>query len=536
MTSIEDVLVHLGPWHFWIILFCFLRGLPTAYHTMAPTFAAPSLDHWCAKPSVLVNWTSEQWRTIGIPLVDKGYGTLVPSRCEMYAVEEVEGVVRVLNRTIERCSHWDYDLGEYTHTLTNQFDLVCDRVWLRAASQSFYMAGLMVGSFVYAHVSDWYGRKTALALMLPVPLVVGCITAFSTSFLMYNIGRMLASFGFGGLYNTSYTLMMESVAAQHRALGIFLLGGGWTTGLLTLVAFVWFIRDWFYLQLAISLAVILNVMLWFLISESPRWLLATQKFDKAREVLDRVIRVNKVRNCSAESIVKDYRDTKTSKENMTSKPTFIHLFSSTSLRKVSIIVSIMAICNTLEYYNLTYTSILLGSNPYLSFALVALSEFPSRIMTVFLVKYVRRRTTYMTMYTMGAVCSGAAIFVSEELWWLQLTFVVLAKLGTSCAGAVCMVQLPEMYPTRIRTLATGFSITMSRVGAMIAPFTKELGVTFNPWVPRAVDVGVCALLLLLGTLLPETFNLELPDTMEDVKLRRSKGDVKTPAETEALRR
>lgn len=535
MTTIEDVLAHMGPWHYWTIMFCFLRGLPTAYHTMAPTFAAPSLDHWCAKPPLLDNWTTEEWRSYGIPLVDKGHGVLLPSQCEMYAVEEVNGAVRLSNHTITRCSKWEYDLGEHVHTLTNQFDLVCERVWLRAASQSFYMAGLMIGSFVYAHLSDWYGRKTALAFMIPLPIIVGCITAFSTSFLMYNIGRTVTSIGFGGLYNTSYTLLMECLAAKHRAVGIFLLGSGWTSGLLVLVAFAWFIRDWFYLQIAISLAVIFNGLLWFFIPESPRWLLATGKFDRGRDTLDDVIRRNKIKECSADSIVKEYREKKAGK-NMSKKPTFIHLFRSSCVRRTSIIVCTMAVCNTLEYYNLTYSSILLGNNPYLSFSLMALTEYPTRIVSIFIIKYMRRRTAYVVMYSIGGICAAAVIFVPQELWWLQLSFSVLAKLGTSCGSSVCAVQLSEMYPTKIRTLATGFSITMSRVGAMIAPFTKELGVIFDVWVPRAVDVGVCVLLVLLGVSLPETFNLELPDTMDDIKRHRNKKHHSSCPEVEALRK
>ncbi|KAM7304393.1 organic cation transporter protein isoform X2, partial [Ixodes scapularis] len=67
MDSLDDILVHLGSWHYPIIAFCFLRGFPAAYHAMAPTFIAPTLDHWCARPPELANWTAEQWISDGIP-------------------------------------------------------------------------------------------------------------------------------------------------------------------------------------------------------------------------------------------------------------------------------------------------------------------------------------------------------------------------------------------------------------------------------------------------------------------------------------
>ncbi|KAH9372195.1 hypothetical protein HPB48_019224 [Haemaphysalis longicornis] len=45
---------------------------------------------------------------------------------------------------------------------------------------------------------------------------------------------------------------------------------------------------------------------------------------------------------------------------------------------------------------------------------------------------------------------------------------------SSCASSVTFVQISELYPTQVRTLANGWSITTSRVGAILAPFTKEL--------------------------------------------------------------
>ncbi|XP_064457466.1 organic cation transporter protein-like [Ornithodoros turicata] len=512
MASIDDLLVHLGPWHYGIMIFCFLRGFPTAYHAMAPTFAAPSLHHWCARPPFLSSWDTERWKARGIPLVHEGKGRPASSGCEMYIARVTNGEIQISNDTTVRCSSWEYDLTENTRTLTDQFDLVCDRIWLRAASQSLYMVGVMAGSFFYAHISDWYGRKTALTWTLPMPLVAGFMSAFAPSFEVYIVGRILASFGFGGLYNTGYTLMIECVAVKHRAMGTFLVSVGWTCGLLVLVGFAWVIRDWFYLQITISLVVVINLVLLYFITESPRWLLAMGKFKEARKTLNHIIATNKIKGYSAESIVDKY-STMMVKEEVKRRVTFLDLFRP-SLRWSSVIVTLMGIFDSLVYFNQTYSSILLGRDPYLSFALTSLSELPGWIASVFFIRYVRRRTTYMTMYAVQAAGSAVIAFITDELWWLQLCFAVLVKLGATCTLNVIIVQISEIYPTEIRTLATGFTITGSTLGAMAAPFVKELGVMFAPWIPRAVDVVVCLLLLFLGISLPESFNAELLDTME----------------------
>lgn len=55
---------------------------------------------------------------------------------------------------------------------------------------------------------------------------------------------------------------MEVLSTKHRALGSLISSGGWTTGLLTLVGLAWFIRDWFYMQIVISLAYLLSLLNW----------------------------------------------------------------------------------------------------------------------------------------------------------------------------------------------------------------------------------------------------------------------------------
>lgn len=522
MVTTDDVFVHLGPWHVPIIVFCLFRGFPAAWHAMATSFTAPTLEHWCARPPLFSNWTTQEWLALGIPRDISDSGEVTTSRCEMFAFDELlNGSILIHNDSRVRCSNWEYDRGTHTNTLTNQFDLVCDRIWLRAASQSVYMVGLMVGNFFYAHLSDWYGRKRALAFMVPVPIVAGVMTAFSSSFLMLNIGRFISSLGIGGIQNTTFTFVMEVLSARHRALGSLISSGGWTTGLLTLVALAWFIRDWFHMQLVISLAYLLLALNWMFMSESPRWLLATSKYQEAEHVLADAIKKNKIKDVRPEDIIKDFKG-KPSQENTSKKPTFIELFRVSCIRWTTVNMCIMSILGTLLYYNLTYSSILLGGNPYVSFALMAAMEYPVRLISVLFINYIRRRPSYVILYAFSALCSVVIIFLPKRLWWLQLCFALLTKLGSTCAYSVNFVQLSELYPTKIRTLAMGFTITLGRVGAIIAPFTKELGVIFEPWAPKVVDIAICIVLAISGAMLPETFRAELPDTLEDIKQRREK--------------
>ncbi|KAK8773675.1 hypothetical protein V5799_011795, partial [Amblyomma americanum] len=132
------------------------------------------------------------------------------------------------------------------------------------------------------------------------------------------------------------------------------------------------------------------------------------------------------------------------------------------------------VLSTLLYYNLTYTSILLGSNPYLSFVVMACMEYPQKFISIIFINYMKRRTAYVFLYVSAALCSLAVIFVPPGIWWVQLCFMLMTKLFSSCASSVNFIQISELYPTQVRTLATGWTVTTSRIGAILAPFTKEL--------------------------------------------------------------
>ncbi|KAH8032668.1 hypothetical protein HPB51_000285 [Rhipicephalus microplus] len=354
MVGTDDIFNKLGPWHYPLLAFCFLRGFPAAYHAMAPTFTAPQLNHWCAKPSQLANWSTERWLENAVPWEERK-GSQKRSQCEMYVYEEgADGSITFFNNSRVKCLAWEYDLGDNTYTLTDTFDLVCDRVWLRTASQSIYMAGIMIGNTVFSHLSDWYGRRQSLLLSMPLPIVAGLLTTFAPTFWLYNIGRLIASIGVGGIQNATFTIAMEVLSTRHRAIGMLVASGGWTTGLVTLTGIGWLIRDWQHMQIVISLS-----------------------------YLERTLK----------------------------KPTFAALFRYRCLRRTSIILSFKSIFSTLLYYNLTYTSILLGTNPYLSFFLMACMEYPQKFIAIFFINSMKRRTAYVFLYASAALCSLAIIFI-----------------------------------------------------------------------------------------------------------------------------
>lgn len=72
------------------------------------------------------------------------------------------------------------------------------------------------------------------------------------------------------------------------------------------------------------------------------------------------------------------------------------------------------VLNLMVYYNLTYASTLLGGNPYLCFILVAITEYPIWIVAVLLIKYIKRRPSYLIVLSISAICSAASMFLPKR--------------------------------------------------------------------------------------------------------------------------
>ncbi|KAH7984657.1 hypothetical protein HPB52_023486 [Rhipicephalus sanguineus] len=249
---------------------------------------------------------------------------------------------------------------------------------------------------------------------MPLPIVAGLLTTFAPTFWLYNIGRLIASIGVGGIQNATFTIAMEVLSTRHRAIGMLVASGGWTTGLVTLTGIAWLIRDWQHMQIVISLAYLVNFFIWLFIPESPLWLLATKHYKKAESILKRATTKNNVTNVDVNQIIKSYED-KMERERTLKKPTFAALFRYRCLRRTSIILSFKSIFSTLLYYNLTYTSILLGTNPYLSFFLMACMEYPQKFIAIFFINSMKRRTAFAFLYSSAALCSLASIFIPSDI-------------------------------------------------------------------------------------------------------------------------
>ena len=74
-------------------------------------------------------------------------------------------------------SGYVYDTSLFPSTAVTEMDMVCSDNWISSFAQSLYMAGMLVGSFVFGVMADRWGRLFTLVVAVTVLAVAGSLSA-----------------------------------------------------------------------------------------------------------------------------------------------------------------------------------------------------------------------------------------------------------------------------------------------------------------------------------------------------------------------
>ena len=152
--------------------------------------------------------------------------------------------------------------------------------------------------------------------------------AFATSPEAFTFFRFLTGFSVKGLFMMAFVLSVECVGQKFAAFIGIALSIPFAIGELILGLEAYLIRDWRTLQLVVHAPVLGLVLLWFVLPESPRWLMAAGKTRAAEKILTKAAKMN--RKSIPETMIPALDDEKESKE---AAPGLRKTF--TNLRKVA---------------------------------------------------------------------------------------------------------------------------------------------------------------------------------------------------------
>ncbi|CAH2011448.1 unnamed protein product [Acanthoscelides obtectus] len=523
----DDVISNaIGEFGKWQLLHTFLLSLfnvPCTWHIFAPTFHAAERDTWCARTHAYRDIAPKVWRACTQPngdfcrMLDVGNGT--DGDWEDFAAmcTNATGLAMVT------CDTWEF--GGEGSTIISEFNLVCDRKNLINFAEMMFLGGVAIGGLVCGILSDKYGRKRTLMASVLIQTILGCAIAFSPWFLVYAILRALLGF------------ISVSVVFSGFVLAIELVGGHWRTvagisylfpvsvSYMTIAGLAWELREWRQLQAAISLPGFLFLGLWWVLPESPRWLLALGRTTEVMSILESACKFNgkKLPPNLDKQLLPGANDEPV--ENVS----VLDLFKTIQMRKRTLCLFLIWFSVYLVYYGLVLNLGNIGGNLYVNSVLQGAVEIPAVAISIFiLLKGGRRWPLSLTMVISGIACALTVpiYLATADMQWVVTSLTMISKFCVSSSNAIMPVFTAELYPTTIRNIGVGAANVSAGIALMLVPYLWNLS-TLHASVPMSVLAvfGVFGGLSVL--FLPETGGVRLIDTIKEEKEITKIADIET---------
>nr|XP_050040889.2 solute carrier family 22 member 7-like [Dermacentor andersoni] len=490
------------------------------FHWLAMPLLAPSVDHWCRKPPEAGNMSDVMWRNAAIPVRSDGRFSQCTAYSMVALVQTTESAVAhpSTSREERECTSWDFDLAPGVKTMTNEWNLVCDRrKQLLVAVVYNNLGGLVAMPFV-GQMADRLGRWTVEVASLMLSLLAAAATVSTTDFVNFVMARMLltGSLGAGALamavemFEASYSQRQRqlTVCFAHMVVSLVAL----LPRLLSAV-----VLDRRTVCLAVLLcAFAMLVMVLACVEESPRWLRALFEATAADSRAPTSLTALHHFTRGVSSLIARKYSRILGRMRYRKQPTAgsLGLLFDRALRTRTLVLAftLFALLNSLpasaDEDALSLERLQDVTRPVLRVCSIVAADQLLRECT-------RREALLLALPCVCLlVCAEAVAEATAAESTLPLIRELLLNSILANLTMVCVYCL-ELYPTSTRATGLGSVYFAGGVCATASPLLLELCLERPLLHVSAVPLTVAAMFVV--TLLPETKDASLPDTIFDLE-------------------
>ena len=441
--------------------------------------------------------------------------------------------------------------------------------WQEAFITTVVFVGMLAATF-WGWFVDKYGRRRGMLVQLIFLTYFGFLSSLSITYGWLLFLRFLVGVGIGGAPNAT-VFYSEFLTMKSRAMAINLLNVWWAFGTFLEVGLAYAIiptLGWRYL-LAVSPVVFIFVFMMFqFVQQSPRHLVLRDETEKAREVLEKIARINGKsmppgrlvntkeldRPTSQSSVTEsDFENSEREDENLvavnTERAKISDLFS-VNLRKTTLMTMVLWFVIAFTYFGVVllttevqeiYHRIGKGSattentcvdyvgestggqcnrltgEDYRRTLYTTLAEFAGTILVAIMCRFLTRKKALAVGYgAMAVFFAGTLLCQLSENVIIGMLF--CARAFASAVFQVIFIYTPEVYPTSIRALGMAGCYSVARLGAIITPFIAQWFIRQTIMGAKIIYVVVSLIAVAISLLLPvETKGKPMHQTLATVK-------------------
>lgn len=336
---------------------------------------------------------------------------------------------------------------------------------------SMGLVGMAVGAIFAGELADRFGRKRMFMATLVLYSVATGLCSIAWSFSSLLVFRFLVGFGLGGQLPVAVTLVTEYAPPAVRGRFIVLLESFWGVGWLLAALISYFVIPAFgwhaaFLLGALPALYVFHIFRW--IPESVRYLLNKGRTAEAEAIVRRI-----EDSCGMAAPADAVSEAAAEEETVVVKSSFRELLTPAFIKRTlmlwclwfGIVYSYYGIFTWLPSLMVTHGFTQIKSFEYVM--LMTVAQLPGYIAAAYCVERLGRKATLVGFLISCAVCAyffGQGGSVAEVLaWGCGMSFFNLGAWG------VVYSYTPELYPTSIRAMGSGWAAAIGRVGGILAP-------------------------------------------------------------------
>ncbi|KAH9367972.1 hypothetical protein HPB48_017465 [Haemaphysalis longicornis] len=243
---------------------------------------AGDVDHWC-RPPPNYNMSATIWTKEFIPVEADGK----PSRCLFYKYHPD------FNHTeLTACQEWEYDASTAGRTIVSYWNLVCHRRVLLVAALAVQSSGGVL-CIAAGPIADYVGRAPVIRVVAGLLVISTVANCFVTSYAIYVTVRFFTAC-FANVNGVLCALILFEITTHDNRPRHIIIAGA--IGLF--IADVWFPiftlihLNWVWKQALYLSPAFLSLSTYFVVQESPRWLISQGNYNAAENVMLEGARLN----------------------------------------------------------------------------------------------------------------------------------------------------------------------------------------------------------------------------------------------------
>ncbi|UJR35354.1 hypothetical protein I4U23_028112 [Adineta vaga] len=341
--------------------------------------------------------------------------------------------------------------------------------------------------------------------------------------IFFVVARFLLACATRGVSVSGFVLGSEIVGPSKRLLTGIVIEYFFSFGQLFLVLFAYFIRTWRALTGAISLFTVPFMVFYFILPESPRWLISKGRFDEAEKILRRIAVINK-RNFDRDAYQQVKDEQEKSMLNKTNQEGILSLVKSKIMLIISLNLFFQWLVQNLVFYGVSQNTGSWELNPYLSFTISALVELLAYIVVHLILDRVGRKLPYCLFATLFGIVAILILpvqkFMTKDSQVQQYTMNTInasLKFFTSASYAIIYIYANELFPTNLRNTGMGICSMVARIGAIIGTLCNDSLARIWMHLPILLYGIVSLIAAVLALMLPETLHKPLPQSVAEVE-------------------